>query len=1053
MRFLHVGHDLTPFVPLALREAVSGSPQPEHRHVTIAFIHFDGVDALIDRDGPDIAARTLDDLVSAVQVAIDPRHVSFLGTDIAPGGGKVILTAGTPASFGEDEEQMLLALRAFVDSGPALPVRIGVNGGHVFAGEIGTIHRRTYTVMGDAVNLAARVMAKADAGQILATETVLRGSRTLFETRRYDPFLVKGKRQPVTAFSVGSPQAVRAGIASSDLPLVGRDEELKAVLALVDLAHRGVGHLVEVTGDPGAGKTRFVDEVVRRAGTIRAYRVQCRQYQAATPYFAFRDLLRELLGLVGRTNGEALAELARVVASTVPSLNPWLPLIAIPLGLDDEESGDTALLVEAFRKQHLERSVVELLASLVAEPTLICFEDTHWMDEASGDLLRALERELAESPWLLCVTHRLAATGYAPLPGPATTKVELTALGFDSAADLLKVATANAPLPEHLVRALAERSDGNPLFALELLHAFRTHGDLEALPQSVEALIAARIDRLPAADRTVLHQVSVLGAGFWATDVAAVLPDIDDENLTFTLAPLGDLLDVRPSGWVTFRHTLIRDVAYHQLPFSVRGRLHGLVAESILRATGDDGSEQAALLSLHFAHAQRYTEAWRYARIAGDSAREIYANLEAITLYRRALQAARHLPELSDTDRADIFERLGDAQDLAGLYEDSGVSYRAARRLLRDEPVRQARLSLKDAFVAERNGRYREAVRSIRRGQRFLEGVAGDDAAKVRAHLTVWYAVMCLDQGKPREGARWSRAGVSLAESAGDEAALARAYLVLDVAESTLGRPYTLRALEIYTRLGDLSGQATAANNLGVGAYFEGRWNEAIDFYMRAREARKKTGDPVNAALSNVNMAEILTDQGHLDEAREILMSAAEVFMAAGDRWGECFTERCLGIVASRAGRFHDAAALLESGRGGMLAIGANADVISADIAIADNLVLAGDGGEALLILGRVLRDGEPPDAPAHRLPEVHRLRGVAFLQTGEIDRGCRELDVSVSLARRQNASYQMALALEALERVAGNGSEEHQDEYEDIFDQLGVVSHPRYPLPAHDAR
>ena len=109
VRFLRVGHDLAPYVPVGLREAVSGSPQPEHRHVSIAFIYLDGVDTLIQRDEPEKAARTLDDLVCSLQVAIDPRHVTFLGTDIASGGGKVILAAGAPASYGEDEEQMLLA--------------------------------------------------------------------------------------------------------------------------------------------------------------------------------------------------------------------------------------------------------------------------------------------------------------------------------------------------------------------------------------------------------------------------------------------------------------------------------------------------------------------------------------------------------------------------------------------------------------------------------------------------------------------------------------------------------------------------------------------------------------------------------------------------------------------------------------------------------------------------------------------------------------------------------------------------------------------------------
>ena len=152
--------------------------------MTVAFIHFGGVDALIERPGPQVAATTLDHLIRRLQTAIDPRRVCFLGTDIAADGGKVILTAGAPAGNGEEEEQMLLALREFVDTRPALPVRIGVNSGHVFAGDIGTVYRRTYTVMGDAVNLAARLMAHAAPAQVLVTRPVLHGSRTLFETDR-----------------------------------------------------------------------------------------------------------------------------------------------------------------------------------------------------------------------------------------------------------------------------------------------------------------------------------------------------------------------------------------------------------------------------------------------------------------------------------------------------------------------------------------------------------------------------------------------------------------------------------------------------------------------------------------------------------------------------------------------------------------------------------------------------------------------------------------------------------------------------------------------------
>ena len=193
--------DLAPFVPRALTEAFRGHGrlESEHRHVTVAFLHLQGLDGRIAHGDLDEVADELDRLVRAVQDAVDRRDVCFLATDIAADGTKIILTAGAPRSAGHDEESMLLALRAIVDSAPAIPVRIGVNSGSVFAGEIGTSDWRTYTVMGDPVNVAARIMGKARAGEILAAAPVIDRSRTLFTTEWIDPFTVKGKRQPLVA--------------------------------------------------------------------------------------------------------------------------------------------------------------------------------------------------------------------------------------------------------------------------------------------------------------------------------------------------------------------------------------------------------------------------------------------------------------------------------------------------------------------------------------------------------------------------------------------------------------------------------------------------------------------------------------------------------------------------------------------------------------------------------------------------------------------------------------------------------------------------------------
>ena len=182
-------------MPTAIRaHLLSGGEDPEHRQATVAFLHFDGTDELLEREGPEYVADALDELVADVQRAADEHEVTFLGTDIDHDGGKIILVAGVPRAMGDDEERMLGDAAPASPTGRAgSPLRIGVHRGPIFAGDVGPRYRRTYTVMGDTVNLAARLMARAEPGQILATSDVLDRSRASFETDRARAVLREGQ--------------------------------------------------------------------------------------------------------------------------------------------------------------------------------------------------------------------------------------------------------------------------------------------------------------------------------------------------------------------------------------------------------------------------------------------------------------------------------------------------------------------------------------------------------------------------------------------------------------------------------------------------------------------------------------------------------------------------------------------------------------------------------------------------------------------------------------------------------------------------------------------
>ena len=286
-------------VPVATREhLLAGITEPEHRQASVAFIHFDGTDEMIAREGPRWVAAELDRLVRDTQDAVDEFGVSFLASDVDADGGKLILAAGVPRATGDDEERMLLALRRVIEGERAIPVRIGVNRGSVFSGDIGPPYRRTYTVMGDTVNLAARLMAKASRGEIYATETVLERSSTRFVSTELEPFTVKGKAKPVQAWSLGAPErgASREDLAAN-LPLIGRSDEIEALRGALTRAWAGQVTLVEVVGEPGIGKSRMLRQLHEEAGGCERLRATCEAYTSSTTYAVWRELLRELLGL------------------------------------------------------------------------------------------------------------------------------------------------------------------------------------------------------------------------------------------------------------------------------------------------------------------------------------------------------------------------------------------------------------------------------------------------------------------------------------------------------------------------------------------------------------------------------------------------------------------------------------------------------------------------------------------------------------------------------------------------------------------------------------
>jgi class 3 adenylate cyclase/tetratricopeptide (TPR) repeat protein len=1048
---------LATFVPEAIRRRIAANlDEGEHRQVTIAFVHFGGTDALLSSAGPLEVLNRLNDLIRAIQTAASEHGICFLGTDIDSDGGKIILTSGAPESSGNDEERMLRAVRAIADARYGLELRIGVNRGHVFAGDVGATFRRTYTVMGDAVNLAARLMQRAEHGQILATAEVLERSATLFEAKALGPLAVKGKARPVEAYSIGPITGSRKAHVKGRLPLVGREREMGALLDALESTRRGNGSFCQVVGEAGIGKSRLVEELRTYCDDVAYLSAGCEQYESSTPYFAFRGLLRSLVGIKpGEDVQRASERLRECVHSEAPELIPWLPLLGIPMDLPVDSTTESGQLESAFRKAKLHQVVAGFLEKRLRQPTVLVFEDVHWMDEASSDLLCHLCEGVTTRPWLICTTRRLQDTGFRPTADAPSLTIRIEPLAAAASAALARVATEDMLTPLHEVSSIAERAGGNPLFLQELVAASREREGLEALPESIETLITSRIDKLAPPDRTLLRYAAVIGPSF-SLDLLdrVLLGEAGDVRGTVIWGRLAEFVHVEAPGSIRFRHALFRDVAYEGLPYRRRRDLHQRVGDELERQKGD---EQAELLSLHFDRAQRYEKAWRYSLIAGDRARAKFANVQAADFYRRALECVRQLDCIGAPEVARVSEALGDVCELAGLYTDAARAFCHARSLTRSDPDATPRLLLKEGVIRERSGQYSQALRWYGRGLRGLHAEELSERERAnRVQLGLAYAGVHFRQGRYSECARWCDEILPDAEQAGDKASVAHAYYLLDLAYSWLGGPkskrYRALALPIYEELRDLVGQANVLNNLGTEAYFEGKWDESLDFYRRSKEARERAGDVVGAATATNNIGEILSDQGRLPEAEALFHEALRIWKTARYPVGVALATSNLGRAAARGGRLDEASELLNEALRGFREIGAKSFVLETEGRIAESFVFSGDHAAALGRATDTLQGAKEMSGTTLLQAPLERLRGYALLQAGDPEGAQRCLEESLSLGRSAGAEYEVALTLEALARLALAGGRPSAADYlaeaRCIFERLGVVSTPRIPLP-----
>ena len=973
---------LTPYLPAGLLGRLSSEThaaglEGEHRVVATLFANVQGLGAVVDRLGAgreaDIVAA-LNRYFVAIQTAIHRFGGVINKIDLDERGDKLLALFGAPLAHEDDAERavraalaMQEALAGVTGAWPAddgLSQQIGISYGYVFAGYVGTTRRQEYTVMGDEVNLAARLMSIAQPGGVIVSNNVRRKVQALFELSPRSDAALKGKTQPVPVFSVEGARAVPEpvrGLSGMRSPLVARDTEWRELLAAMQRLGLGQGQIVSIVGEAGLGKSRLAAELQahtpgstdspldepgpgRRSGVLWI-EGRCLSYMESVSYFPFHEIVRKLTGIRADDNEiEAWNKLRQMAATRDASLadstqdvSAALPYLAHFLGLplDDEAQERVRFLDAEALQRRTFFAIRTLIESRAREaPVVLALDDIHWMDQASLALLEYLMPLVERAPLMLMLLYRpdrdagswrIHEKVAREFPHCATLIAVQRLTHADSRRLLVNLTGFDDWSPEMLDPILG-RTEGNPLYLEEVLRTLIDEGILikgsggqwrmgdgpETLevPDTLQGVMMARLDRLEEPCRRTAQVASVVGRAF-SFDVLAHVVAENQAELNPWLVRLQQHEIVResqrsPELVYTFKHSLMQEVCYNSLLARIRHHYHRQVAEYLASGRGESESD-AALIAHHAYIGQDWPRALRFQMSAGHQAQKLFANLAAIDHFEKALESADKLPAAETIEpRQVIHTALGELLTVTGEYEAALEHLDSARLLAagRGDRDAQARACRRLARLHELRSEYERALEWIERGLTLLDGRETSETVELRLIAGLIHS----RRGDNDRALDECQNALRIAQHLGEITGLARAYNLLGhitrlLVVSTVAVEHFQQAFDLYQRAGDIQGQATSHNQIANACFDLGQWQEAEHHYRQAREIFHQIGDVYNRAIADNNLGGIARNQGRLDDALAFYQAALGAMERLGrSRYVQAILHDNLGAVHIRRG-------------------------------------------------------------------------------------------------------------------------------------------------------
>jgi class 3 adenylate cyclase/tetratricopeptide (TPR) repeat protein len=756
---------------LTTRAALEG----ERKQVTVLFADLKGsMELLADRD-PEEARRILDPVLERMMEAVH----RYEGTVNQVMGDGIMALFGAPLAH-EDHAvracyaalRMQASIKQYAQElqrteGAFIQIRVGLNSGEVVVRSIGSDLHMDYTAVGQTTHLAARMEQLAAPGSILLAPDTLRLVEGYVQVRALGPMQVKGVEAPVEAYEFLGAGAARSRLQAAAgrgfTKFVGRDTELETLRQTLDRAGSGHGQVVALVGEPGVGKSRLTwefthshraqDWLVLESGSV--------SYGKATPYFPVIDLLKAYCGIESRDDPRRIREkLTGKLLTLDPALQPTLPAFLALLDLPVEDAQWDALDPAQRRSRTLDACKRLLLRESQVQPLLLVFEDLHWIDAETQALLDSLIDSLPAARLLLLVNYRPeyehtwhGKTYYREL--------RLDPLPPEGAAVLLRALVGDDPALQPLKTLLVARTEGNPFFLEESVRTLVESGALVGdggayrlaqavettrVPATVQAVLAARIDRLAPEDKRLLQAAAVIGKDVPAALLLAIA-ELPEEALRVGLGRLqaAEFLyeaSLFPDLEYTFKHALTHEVAYGSLLHERRRDLHARIVEAIETLYPDRVAEHAERLAHHAYHGELWDQAVVYLRQAGAKAMAQSAHREAIAYFEQALAALTHLPESRDARSQAVDLRI----DLwavfsRGLNRRSPDYLQEAERLAEglEDPRRLGQVAADQASYYWAIG---EHDRALEYGQRALAcaTASGELSLQVRAKYPIGQA-------------------------------------------------------------------------------------------------------------------------------------------------------------------------------------------------------------------------------------------------------------------------------------------------------------------------